>query len=245
VLVLQQQVASQQGSLPPVHPSNSEMVPPQVIKVMEERPAKLELLSDSTSIQFGQLGLNSVAETSTWVRFNYGTHRFGLMCDVYLILDRILGDSNANQLTMMNKMQYQVKCNLATGSEAMDFFYLSHIVPKIFHHSTAGSFGVGRHMSALSQLKTWEEWADGTNGMKQYILRRLPVVEHALQGDINCVLAGSTAHSINRAYFINAFVQYVDTTMDMLHVQSGFSKKADWTLIAQLMYCPMHLVTVK
>jgi hypothetical protein len=78
--------------------------------------------------------------------------------------------------------------------------------------------------------------------MKQYILRLLPVVEHALQGDINCVLAGSEAHPVNRAAlacsvnFINAFVQYVDTTMDMLHVQSGFSKKAAWSLITQLMY---------
>jgi hypothetical protein len=97
-------------------------------------------------------------------------------------------------------------------------------------------------MSALSQLKTWEEWADGTNGMKQYILRRLPVVEHALQGDINCVLAGSAAHPVNRAAlacsvnFINAFVQYVDTTRDMLHIQSGLSKKTAWSLIKQLMY---------
>jgi hypothetical protein len=167
VLALQQQVASQQGSLPPVHPSNSEMFPPQVIKVMEEHLSKLELLSDSTSIQFGQLGINSVAETSSWVRLNYGTHRFGLMCDVYLIMDCILGDSYADQLSMMNKMQYQVKCNLATGSEAIALFSLYHIVPKIFHHSTAGSFGVGRHMSALSQLETWEEWTDGTNGVKQ------------------------------------------------------------------------------
>jgi hypothetical protein len=78
--------------------------------------------------------------------------------------------------------------------------------------------------------------------MKQYILRRLPVVEHALQGDINCVLAGSAAHPVNRAAlacsvkFINAFVQYVDTTMDMLHVHSGFSKKSAWSLTTQLMY---------
>jgi hypothetical protein len=164
------------------------------------------------------------------------------MCDVYLILDRILGDSDADQFTMMKNMQYQVKCSLATGSEAMALLSLSHILPKIFNHSTAGSFGVGRHMSTLSQLKTWEEWADGTDGMKQYILRRLSVVEHALQGDINCVLAGSAAHPVNRAAlacsvnFINAFLQYVDITMDMLHVQSGFSKKSAWSLITQMMY---------
>jgi hypothetical protein len=157
VLALQQQVVSQQGSLPQVHTSHSEIASPQVMKIMEERLANLELLSDSMSIQFSQLGLNSLAETSAWVRLNYGTHRFGPMCDVYLILDRILGDSDADQLTMMNKMQYQVKCNLSTGSEAMALFSSSHIVPNIFHHSTAGSFGVGRHMSALSQLKTWEE----------------------------------------------------------------------------------------
>jgi hypothetical protein len=142
---------------------------------------------------------------------------------------------------MMNKMQYQVKCNLSTGSEAMALFSLSHIVTKIFHHSTAGSFGVGSHMYALSQLKKWEEWANGTNGMKQCILRRLPVVEHSLQGDINCVLAGLVAHPVNRAAlacsvnFINAFVQYVDTKMDMLHDQSSFSKKSAWSLITQLM----------
>jgi hypothetical protein len=224
VIALQQQLVSQQGGIPQLHTSHSEIAPPQVMKIMEERLANLELLSDSMSIQFSQLGLNSLAETSAWFRLNYGTHRFGLMCDVYLILDRILGDSDADQLTMMNKMQYQVKCNLATGFEAMALFSLSHIVPKIFNHSTAGSFGVGRHMSALSQLKTREEWDDCKKGMKQYILCRLPVVEHALQGDINCVLAGSVSHPVNRVAlacsvnFINAFVQYVDTTMDMLHV---------------------------
>jgi outer membrane murein-binding lipoprotein Lpp len=56
------------------------------------------------------------------------------------------------------------------------------------------------------------------------------------------VLAGSAAHPVNRAAlacsvnFINAFVQYVDTKMDMLHVQSGFSKKDGWSLITQLIY---------
>jgi hypothetical protein len=100
----------------------------------------------------------------------------------------------------------------------------------------------GQAHVSLESAKMWEEWEDGTNGMNQYILRRLPVVEHALQCDINCVLAGYAAHPINHAAlvcsfnFINVCVQYVDTTMDMLHVQSGFSKKADWYLITQLMY---------
>jgi hypothetical protein len=110
------------------------------------------------------------------VRQHYGTHRFGLMCDVYVLFDRILGDSDSDRLAMMNKMQYQVKRNLATGSEAMALFSLSNIVPRMFHNTTAGSFRVGRRVSALSQLKTWEEWADGTHVMKQYILRRFPVV---------------------------------------------------------------------
>jgi hypothetical protein len=118
VVALQQQVVSQKGGIPQVHTSHSEIAPPQVMKIMEERLAKLELLSDSMGIQLSQLGLNSLAETSAWVRINYGTHRFGIMCDVYLNLDHILGDSDAYKLTMMNKMQYQVKCNLATGSEA-------------------------------------------------------------------------------------------------------------------------------
>jgi hypothetical protein len=103
VLALQQQVVAQQGSLPPVYTSHSEIAPPQVIKVMEEHLTKLEFLSDSTSIQFSQLDLNSLVETSAWVRSNYGTHRVCLMCDVYLSLDRILGDSDADQLTMMKK----------------------------------------------------------------------------------------------------------------------------------------------
>jgi hypothetical protein len=91
VFALQQQVVAQKGNLFIVHTSHSEIAPLQVIKVTEERLAKLELLSDSTSIKFSQLGLNSLAETSAWVRLNYGTHRCGLMCEVYLILYRILG----------------------------------------------------------------------------------------------------------------------------------------------------------
>jgi hypothetical protein len=81
-----------------------------------------------------------------------------------------------------------------------------------------------RYVPALSQLKTWEGWADGTHGMKQYILRRLPVVEQAMASDSNCVLIGTVAHTVNRAALAcsigvgNAFVQYIDTTMDMLHI---------------------------
>jgi hypothetical protein len=111
----------------------------------------------------------------------------------------------------MYKMQYQVKCNLATGSDKMPLFLLSRIVPHMFHYTTAGSFGVGRHVSALSQLKIWEEWLDGTHGMNQYILRRLPVVEQAMASDINCVLTGTVANPVNRATlacsigFVNEF----------------------------------------
>jgi hypothetical protein len=63
-----------------------------------------------------------------------------------------------------------------------------------------------------------------------------------MASDINCVLTGTVAHPVNRAAlacsigFVNAFVQYIDTTMDMLHIQSGFSKKAAWALITQLVY---------
>jgi hypothetical protein len=164
------------------------------------------------------------------------------MCDVYVLFDRILGGSDSDQLTMMNKMQYQVNCNLATGSEAMALFSFSHIVPRMFHHTTAGSFGVGRHVSALSQLKTWEEWSDITHGVKQYILRRLPVVEQDMASEINCFMTGTVSHPVNWAALVcyigcfNAFVKYIDTTMDMLHIQSEFSKKAAWELITQLIY---------
>jgi hypothetical protein len=202
------------------------------VKILAERVAKLEVLSDTNCIQFSQLGLSSLSEMSGWVHKHYGTHRFGLICDVYVLFDCILGDSDSDQLAMMNKMQYQVKCNLATGSEAMALFSLSRIVPRMFHHTTAGSFGVGHHVSALSQLKTWEEWSDGTHGMKQYIMRRIPVVEQAIASDIKCVLTGTVAHTVNRAAlacsigFVNAFAQYIDTTMDMLHIQ-GIDHPAD------------------
>jgi hypothetical protein len=91
VLALQQQVVAQQGSPPQVHTSHSEIGPPQLMKIMEKRLAKLKLLSDSTRIQVSQLGLNSLAETSAWVRLNYGTHGFGLMCDVYFNFGPYLG----------------------------------------------------------------------------------------------------------------------------------------------------------
>jgi hypothetical protein len=112
----------------------------------------------------------------------------------------------------------------------------------MIHHITAGSFGVVHHVSALGQLKSWEEWSDGTHGMIQYILRCLPAVEQAIMININCVLSGTVAHPVNCAALacsiglVNAFVQYIDTAMDMLHAQSGFSKKAAWALITQLMY---------
>jgi hypothetical protein len=63
-----------------------------------------------------------------------------------------------------------------------------------------------------------------------------------MASEINCVLTGTVAHPVNMAAlacsigFVNAFVQYIDTTMDMLHIQSGYSNKAAWALITQLMY---------
>jgi hypothetical protein len=62
----------------------------------EVKIAKLEVLSDTTCIQFSQLGLSSLSEVSGWVRQHYGMHRFGLMCDVYVLFDRIFGDSDSD-----------------------------------------------------------------------------------------------------------------------------------------------------
>jgi hypothetical protein len=65
------------------------------VKILTERVDKFEVLSDTTCIQFSQLGLSSLSEVSGWVRQHYGTHWFGLMCDVYVLFDRILGDSDS------------------------------------------------------------------------------------------------------------------------------------------------------
>jgi hypothetical protein len=124
------------------------------VKILAERVAKLEVLSDTTCIKFSQMGVSSLSKVYGWVHQHYGTHRFGLMCDVYMLFDRILGYSDSDQLAMMNKMGYRVTCNLAPGSEAMALFSMSHIVPRMFHHTTAGSFGVGRHVSDESTLRS-------------------------------------------------------------------------------------------
>jgi hypothetical protein len=74
------------------------------MKILTERVAKLEELYDTTCIQFSQLGLISLIEVSVLVRQHYGTHRFGLVCDVYVLFDRILGENDSDQLSMMNKI---------------------------------------------------------------------------------------------------------------------------------------------
>jgi hypothetical protein len=76
--------------------------PTEEVKILAEKVAKLEDVSDNTYIQFSQLGLSSLSEVYGWVRQHYGRHRFGLMCDVYVLFDRILGDSDSDYLAMMN-----------------------------------------------------------------------------------------------------------------------------------------------
>jgi hypothetical protein len=52
------------------------------VKILAERVAKLEVLSDTTCIQFSQLGLNSLSEVSGWVLQHYLTASLGIAIQI-------------------------------------------------------------------------------------------------------------------------------------------------------------------
>jgi hypothetical protein len=77
---------------------------------------------DKEAVKFGNLGLKSIQDCQMWIRKNFSCHRYGLIMDPLLMLDRICGNDDAvNKANQFKTWESQIKLKISTGAEAGPF----------------------------------------------------------------------------------------------------------------------------
>jgi hypothetical protein len=216
-----------------------------LIDDLRKRLSKLEVASETGEVTFTQqLGLLSLEDTDAWTTLNCPSRRFGLFMDVFLLLDRMKGDSDSVQQSMLTTMDKQVRLKIQTGSEALALGALRQSVPALFHSTTMGAnetYGSTKLQSFLSRLNSHKEWSNGGHGMKAWMIGRIATVRNSILQDINQTLVhGTIAYQVavdclsRSVAWVNLLMTFIDSNYESLHVHSKFSKEQAWSLLTQL-----------
>lgn len=214
------------------------------LEALEGRLLRLENDQDETTVKFSKLGLSGIDETHAWVKMSFPSRRYGLVIDVYTLCERMYGDSESDQASMLNLLDKQMKLKLFTGAEALAVSSLRHPIPRLFHSASSAAFGDGRgNESFFSRLPNYKSWSNASHGMKQFIVKRMTIVRSSLQKEINnCFKSGTLAYQVSvdalsrSVTWMTLFIGFVDRTYEQLHIHSGFPESKAWGATTQLGY---------
>ena len=78
----------------------------------------LQTSNQISAIKFGGLGIRDLSECATWISKNFSHHRYGLIMDPLVMLDRIYGDDDGGDSSLMKSMELRFKLKIDSGGEA-------------------------------------------------------------------------------------------------------------------------------
>ena len=200
---------------------------------------------DKEAVKFGNLGLKSIQDCQMWIRKNFSCHRYGLIMDPLLMLDRICGNDDAvNKANQFKTWESQIKLKISTGAEAAALQAVSFKRPRLFHAGKTAMVSE-RNKSKLSQLANYAAWKSGGEGVRNYVVRQMNLlystlsdeISYALGDDQNFVKANTLAlRSLNDTVtFITQLMNYIDMIYDRLLNSSKFTSEQAWSLTTQIL----------
>lgn len=230
----------------------SEVLPLSVRKLIADigrLTADVEALkanAEDTSVKFGGLGLKSLQDCHAWVGANFGEHRYGLVMDPLLMMERIFGgDSADGRDNHLKMLESRVKLKIHTGAEAAAISALAYARPRQFHNGKV-AMTTERNASRLSKLPNYKSWNSGGQGVRNYVTKQMNLIQGTVAHDISYTFgrgsgASSQAHglatmSLNATVtFLTQLLVFVDTLYEKLHVDSRFSADQSWSLTTQIL----------
>lgn len=147
------------GTNDDMHPMLTQESLSKFIQVIEDVCA-LKIASKASAIKFGNLGVRNLQECTKWVDANFSNHRYGLIMDPLIMLDRIFGDDKVDPMTQLKTLESRLKLNIETGPEASSITSLSHSRPRIFHTGRP-TMSCDQHSSRLNKLCKHSKWKTG------------------------------------------------------------------------------------
>jgi hypothetical protein len=225
------------------HPILSSEVYPKFLKLIED-VGVLKLSAETSNVKFGNLGLRNLQECSRWVATNYSDARYGLIIDPLTLLDRIFGDDEVDPMTQLKTLESRLKLNIETGAESSSITSLGHSRPRIFHAGRP-TMTCDQKTSRLNKLGKPSHWKTGGEGVRNYIIKQMNVLQSSIGSDIMFAFGNQPEH--NRAQmiatlsltasvaFLTQLMNYVDALFEKLHIYSKFTVETAWSLSMQVL----------
>ena len=220
---------------------------------LERRLARIMADNEVDAIKFAGLGLKSVAEVDAWVAVHFPCRSYGLIIDVYLLLDLIADDGPTTQKDLITEMKRRKDLDIATEAEGQALTAFLAEVPRLFHISSPTLRLSGDNASCFSRVPTYKAWSN-SGGLKKEIEKQLAKLKKSLREVLLAELhSGTLAYIVavealeKTISWVGAFNTYLDTTYEHLHIEVGFTSARAWSLTTQLanrIFSDLHSVRV-
>ena len=204
----------------------------------------LKASTEDKSIKFGGLGLRDLSECSEWVNSNFDTHRYGLVMDPLLMLDRIFGSDDHDGDNQFKVLESRVKLKIKTGAEAAAIKALHFNRPRLFHKGRVAMTSE-RNTSKMSKLPNYKSWKSGGEGVMNYVIKQMNLIYSTVSHDIEYAFgfdpklrdakAVATASLNATVTFLTQLMGFIDAIYQKLHSDSKFSGEQAWSLTTQIL----------
>ena len=149
----------------------------------------LQTGKQSTAILFGNLGMKDLADCSEWIAKHFSHHKYGLIMDPLLMLDRIHGDDEVGDSAgLMKTMELRYKLNIDSGGESAALNALRHCRPRAFHTGRP-SIVSANTKSRLNGLTDHDKWSGAGEGIMDMMSEKMMRLQSAVSSDIDQALA--------------------------------------------------------
>ena len=124
---------------------------------------------DSTSVQFGGLGLRSFGEGCAFLAKECPGHGFGLIVDPHMVMEHIFATTNG--IDVLSNMQKLYKIKLSTVAEGLALSSFENPIPKYL--TTPGARIIKNNESYWSKVPDWSTWDEPETGARIVLLNGL------------------------------------------------------------------------
>ncbi|KAI2503869.1 hypothetical protein MHU86_10594 [Fragilaria crotonensis] len=211
------------------------------LKLLAADVVMLKAGAEDKSVKFAGLGWRSILDCQEWIKGNFPSHRYGLIMDPLLMLDRVFGSDDAEADSQFKTLESRVKLKIATGAEAAAIKALYFKRPRLFHKGQV-SMSTDRNKSKLNKLTDHKVWKAGGEGVHTYVVQRMNLLLSTISQDIGHVLGGDPKAQLLATMCLNATITFVtqllafvDTIYDKLVVASKFTAEQGWSLTMKIL----------
>ena len=216
-----------------------------LLKHLVSEVALLKACAQDESVKFGGLGLRSIQDCQEWIHKNFGCHRYGLMMDPLLMLDRICGDERSGgKRNQFKTWESRIKLKITTGAEEAALQAIAYKRPFLFHTGKTAMVSE-RSKSKLDQMPSFATWKSGGEGVRNYIVKQMNVNYNTMTQEISFALGRSPEFSKanelavrclnDTVTFLTQLMNFVDTIYEKLVSESQFTVAQAWSLTTQIL----------